>query len=196
MTFVILLLYPYCLQIEKNYINSQSLVVKDSAYHPTSVVMDEKNPVHTQSSDFCLNNGTFSSDGVCKCEKNFGGARCEISICHNYCVYGSCEVNNSGEPTCNCPIGKSGLRCETDECLGFCMNGGVCSLNERAQTTCNCMFGFSGDRCELRSSEINELCDIYCDHNNPHYKGYQSSNHDVTSNTVKKTSSSVLSFCK
>lgn len=112
--------------------------------------------------EYCLNNGTFVNNG-CKCRKGYTGSRCETSICHNYCVRGTCKVED-GNATCMCPSGFSGSRCEIDKCHGMCLNGGTCSLDDEKGTSCNCKQGYSGDRCQFLTDVIGQLCNTYCEY--------------------------------
>ncbi|XP_045461847.1 protein cueball [Harmonia axyridis] len=108
----------------------------------------------------CIN-GTMEN-GVCKCSRGYSGVFCELSLCHNFCLLGSCHLTSQGYPYCHCPEGSGGTRCEKD-CDGYCMNGGRCSfsLADAKLPTCSCPEGFNGPRCE-ESVIIDSLCDLYC----------------------------------
>lgn len=118
----------------------------------------------------CQHNGTFApSTGKCICTPEYVGDKCEISVCHNFCLHGNCQYNpETKHPECNCHNGYLGLRCETDLCHGFCLNGGKCSLvlesynDENPQPRCSCPDEFVGNRCEQRQ-DVEELCRIYCE---------------------------------
>lgn len=57
---------------------------------------------------FCLNGGSlrqskedvFSGNRMCNCPRGFAGTRCETTLCHNYCIFGSCLLTSEGFPTC------------------------------------------------------------------------------------------------
>lgn len=111
----------------------------------------------------CLNDGNRTSTG-CKCRRGYTGSSCEISVCYNYCVHGSCYYE-SGYPKCKCPEGFSGSRCERNVCEGFCLNGGSCrhSNNIKWGAECTCEEGYAGSRCE-KSYDVNELCKLFCEY--------------------------------
>ncbi|KAL0270908.1 UNVERIFIED_CONTAM: hypothetical protein PYX00_008178 [Menopon gallinae] len=103
---------------------------------------------------YCLNDGEFEV-GSCRCLKGFSGERCEVSLCHNYCLNeGTCFVNELDVPECKCASGFSGSRCDRDVCEGFCMNYGRCYVND-THPMCTCRDGYFGDRCQLTA-------DLYC----------------------------------
>lgn len=110
---------------------------------------------------FCLNNGTMVNNG-CKCPRGYSGPRCETFICHNYCIRGTCKIDQNSNPNCYCPSGYSGSRCEIDKCHGMCLNSGSCTVNDRNQVGCTCKPGYSGDRCEFLDDVKNELCKTFC----------------------------------
>lgn len=107
----------------------------------------------------CLNGNL--TNGLCKCELGFSGTFCEISLCHNYCLRGTCHLSHLGYPTCRCALGFGGSRCEKS-CDGFCLNGGKCRYNENARTpVCMCPEGFYGNRC-TKSTVTDNLCRKFC----------------------------------
>ncbi len=112
----------------------------------------------------CLNNGTLK-DGICECDKRFQGPNCETSVCQNYCVNGTCEVNADGKPVCRCQSGRTGVRCETDKCQGLCLNDGECAIDDSNEAFCKCPDGFQGQRCEISSNLLTGLCRPYCLYN-------------------------------
>lgn len=66
--------------------------------------------------DHCFNGGTYvgrrnwSKD--CECLPGFEGARCEINMCHNFCVNGICKIEDN-LPKCYCEQDLFvGTRCE------------------------------------------------------------------------------------
>lgn len=112
--------------------------------------------------DFCLNNGDLNpKTNLCICPKEFSGARCEVPICHNYCVRGVCSVTSTGYAKCKCEEGFSGERCEVDLCQGFCLNGGRCAL-EQGEPVCHCTSSsFSGRHCQVMNTE--KMCEEFCE---------------------------------
>lgn len=110
----------------------------------------------------CINGGVIKN-GVCQCPKGFTGAQCEQAVCHNYCVSGTCDVDENGTPVCTCTNGWSGLRCDVDRCRDVCFNDGQCSVDDHGKPTCQCAVGFVGRRCEFQSNVIQKLCKAYCD---------------------------------
>lgn len=116
------------------------------------------------SSRYCLNNGTLVK-GVCICDKNFRGSRCELPVCQNYCVgKATCQLDaKTAQPVCHCARGWEGPRCEHDRCLNFCLNDGRCSVDGRNQTICQCPDGYRGARCQYVSRVLDELCQPLCE---------------------------------
>lgn len=111
--------------------------------------------------DFCLNNGDLNpKTNTCICPKEFNGVRCEVPICHNYCIQGVCSVTSTGYAKCRCDKGFTGERCEVDLCQGFCLNGGHCDF-EQEQPLCHCSSSFSGRHCENMNTE--KLCEEFCE---------------------------------
>ncbi|XP_065210088.1 protein cueball isoform X2 [Planococcus citri] len=145
-------------KIEKNYKYSQKLNLHGTI-HDLTIISESTSS--SNGNGFCLNNGTTVANG-CKCRRGYSGPRCEISVCHNYCIRGSCKVDQDSNPNCYCPTGYSGSRCEIDKCHGMCLNSGSCIVNEVNQVTCVCKSGYSGDRCEFLNDVKNELCKTYC----------------------------------
>ena len=101
---------------------------------------------------------TSFGNPYCKCESNYSGARCEIELCHNFCLnQGFCQISNTGSPNCTCVQGFMGFRCQFHEsqsqlCHNFCLNDGLCQLDsgnseqtlENPQQVCFCPEGFTG----------------------------------------------------
>ncbi|KAB0796179.1 hypothetical protein PPYR_10240 [Photinus pyralis] len=115
----------------------------------------------------CLNGGELIDDS-CLCKRGFTGERCEMQLCHNYCLHGSCYLSSMGAPKCKCPLGFGGNRCERDMCIGFCLNDGNChrSPNSTFDVRCACREGYSGKRCE-KSLNADELCATFCEEKRP-----------------------------
>ncbi|XP_047110481.1 protein cueball [Schistocerca piceifrons] len=119
---------------------------------------------------YCLNDGIVSANNensvpACKCPVGYTGARCELPLCHNYCVHGTCSAEAyTGWPKCLCMAGFGGDRCETDLCNGYCMNGGTCYWNDTIKApSCHCPSGrFSGNRCTEDVILFREYCHLYC----------------------------------
>lgn len=110
----------------------------------------------------CLN-GEQTLHG-CVCHRGFTGLRCEIDLCHNFCLIGNCYHSRDGYAKCKCPPGFSGDRCEINVCEGHCMNGGKCQPkleNDSWVATCSCRENFSGNRCE-RIDDVEILCKMIC----------------------------------
>lgn len=101
----------------------------------------------------CLNKGIFSREtGNCNCLMGYRGRQCEIPICHNYCVKGSCYVSTTGYAECKCTDGYEGERCEIFKCTGYCLNDGRCEL-EGTDPVCHCLPTFRGRHCEHYKDE-------------------------------------------
>lgn len=115
----------------------------------------------------CLNGGEFINDG-CLCKRGFTGEKCEMQLCHNYCLHGSCYLSSMGAPKCKCPLGFRGNRCERDMCVGFCLNDGRCynSPNTTFDVNCQCRDGFAGKRCE-KNVNTDDLCATFCEGKHP-----------------------------
>ncbi|XP_058801660.1 protein cueball isoform X2 [Phymastichus coffea] len=106
----------------------------------------------------CANGGTINGTD-CKCKPGYSGSRCEISVCHNYCLQGECFVNDKGLPVCKCSASHNGLRCEHDICDGYCLNAGRCSVYN-GKPICDCKYS-SGVRCEV-TFNMAEICALFC----------------------------------
>lgn len=105
--------------------------------------------VEAKESPECLNYGELTEHG-CKCFHGYSGLRCEIDLCHNFCVIGDCHISSHGYPVCKCPLGFTGERCQQDMCKDFCMHDGVCKfgVTNTSKISCECPDGYSGERCE------------------------------------------------
>ena len=69
--------------------------------------------------NYCLH-GDCYLDSVteqprCECEDGWSGDRCELSVCHNYCLHTASCVIVQSEPECLCPPGYHGDRCHLDQ---------------------------------------------------------------------------------
>lgn len=108
----------------------------------------------------CLNNGHFDDKTKsCHCRIGYKGSVCEIPVCNNYCIEGTCEIASNGNPLCKCRDGFSGDRCETNLCTNHCLHGGHC-LIEKGEPNCQCPSSFYGNRCE--NMDIKEMCTRFC----------------------------------
>ncbi|XP_026762895.2 protein cueball isoform X1 [Galleria mellonella] len=101
---------------------------------------------------FCLHGVKVNGQLACNCSAGYTGQRCEISICHNYCFKGECEIASDGTPECRCNNGFKGERCEINICDGYCLNKGICSVDQEQGPLCKCSKEFEGPRCELLST--------------------------------------------
>lgn len=110
----------------------------------------------------CLNFGEPVVGG-CKCRRGYSGNRCETSLCHNYCLHGSCDFSSSGYPICRCIPGYRGNRCEHRICEDFCLNGGSCVIDSSHfhGIRCDCPMGYLGQRCESPTNP-NHMCEVFC----------------------------------
>lgn len=143
---------PECQLLEQAYENYTKPVLENFEIY----VKDKTAEKELQ----CINGKL--ENGVCKCSKGYSGVFCELSLCHNYCLVGSCHLTREGYPYCHCPKGLGGPRCERD-CEGYCLNGGSCSVSFSGEKlpTCSCPKGYRGSRCE-ESDVIDSLCDFFC----------------------------------
>lgn len=116
------------------------------------------------SSDYCLNFGVLLPErrhAICHCPRGYGGERCEVSLCHNYCLNdGICKIDHNGLPVCICVHGTNGSRCEQHVCNSYCFNSGICEVDNRGQPTCKCRGNFSGIRCEV--PDAGYMCQSHC----------------------------------
>ncbi|XP_036145948.1 protein cueball isoform X2 [Monomorium pharaonis] len=123
-----------------------------------SYLITEKPDVTINSSKNCLNDGYLNkTDNTCRCKEGFTGSFCEISFslsCHNYCLYGTCTINQRGLPECKCTGTFSGARCERDVCNDYCLHDGECSVRD-GKPFCSCKYS-KGTRCE----ELNDFAEI------------------------------------
>ncbi|CAK1585983.1 unnamed protein product [Parnassius mnemosyne] len=99
---------------------------------------------------FCLHGTKTDGKLVCKCSPGYIGERCEISVCHNFCLHGDCNSTPTGQPQCKCKTGFTGARCEVNVCDGYCLNNGDCLIGLEQKPTCTCHGEYEGDRCETR----------------------------------------------
>ena len=51
----------------------------------------------------------------CDCEAGWAGERCEVSLCHNFCLYQAKCLLIEDQPECLCPPGHHGDRCQLTE---------------------------------------------------------------------------------
>lgn len=108
----------------------------------------------------CLNGGHFDDQTKsCHCQLGYKGSVCEVPVCNNYCVEGTCEIASNGNPLCSCREGFTGDRCETNLCTNHCLHGGHC-LIEKGEPNCQCPTSYYGNRCE--NMDIKEMCIRFC----------------------------------
>jgi hypothetical protein len=71
--------------------------------------------------NFCFHDAecivTTLNKPVCHCQQNFTGTRCQVDVCHNYCLNnGICSASTAFETLkCQCLSGFSGSRCQLPE---------------------------------------------------------------------------------
>ncbi|XP_031845880.1 low-density lipoprotein receptor repeat domain-containing protein cueball isoform X2 [Nomia melanderi] len=120
----------------------------------------EESEMVTEKSQYCLNDGIMDdTDEICRCKPGFTGAHCEINLCHNYCLQGSCSINTDNLPTCKCSGTFIGPRCATDPCINYCLHGGQCSV-QNEKPVCKCKYS-EGSRCE-NPSNVTKTCETIC----------------------------------
>ncbi|XP_076237819.1 low-density lipoprotein receptor repeat domain-containing protein cueball [Calliopsis andreniformis] len=114
--------------------------------------------------EYCLNEGHVDvTDGSCHCKPGFVGTHCEIELCLNYCLYGTCTIHE-GWPSCKCSDGFVGPRCETELCKDYCLHDSQCSV-QNEKPVCTCKYS-EGPRCELLSN-ITKVCEFLCETTEP-----------------------------
>lgn len=139
---------------EKHFECTSELQVPTSK---TQYIIEEFSP-KIKNESYCLNLGEKVGNH-CRCTKGFTGDRCEISVCHNFCLNGGkCITDSAGYAECLCLPGYLGNRCERDVCSGFCLNGGRCFINNSAPL-CSCGMRFLGQRCE---TSLDFICGQIC----------------------------------
>ncbi|XP_076172918.1 low-density lipoprotein receptor repeat domain-containing protein cueball [Ptiloglossa arizonensis] len=142
-----------------NYANATSVRTTAESFNNLTTSTEESE-LTTESSKNCLNDGQMDeNDNTCHCKPGFNGRHCEINICHNYCLQGSCNINSHGLPTCKCGDTFIGQRCETDLCKNYCLHDGQCSV-QNEKPICECKYS-EGSRCE-NLSNITKVCEIFC----------------------------------
>lgn len=121
--------------------------------------------------DYCLNSGILKEPyqrnmvKVCSCPMGYTGHRCEINVCHNYCIHGQCQLDEKGKPNCTCLSEFEGERCERQVCDEYCVNGGTCKWDKATKKPkCDCPSShFGGERCE-KNLDMEQLCMLLCQH--------------------------------
>lgn len=128
-------------------------IKKEAVNSTTSSLIDAR--VQQLQNEHCVNGGKFNvKNNFCVCPTGYNGARCEISICHNFCVHGTCQIEGS-LPKCYCQQNYYGSRCEYFKCNGYCLNNGECSVDSsNGEMSCKCQDIFVGTRCEYNLTEI------------------------------------------
>ncbi|XP_076284293.1 low-density lipoprotein receptor repeat domain-containing protein cueball isoform X2 [Lasioglossum baleicum] len=125
---------------------------------PTSTTEQSKSI--TEKSKYCLNGGLAIGADVCRCKLGFTGEHCEVDLCHNYCLQGSCSIDRyNGLPSCKCNGTFVGPRCATDPCTDYCLHDGQCSV-QNEKPVCKCKYS-EGSRCEDLGNTT-KACQIYC----------------------------------
>lgn len=142
-------------------------MIKTTVYPTTSTTTETFVPL---SNAQCLNNGRFDEKTKsCHCQIGYKGNLCEIPICYNYCIEGTCHVTSNGNTQCKCNDGFSGERCEIDLCSNHCLHGGHCTI-ENGAVNCQCPPSFYGNRCE--NMDIKEMCIRFCNNEDIDYRGF------------------------
>lgn len=133
-------------------------VIKTTVFPTTSSISPD--PSTESHSLQCLNDGSFDSKTKsCHCQPGYKGTHCEVPVCFNYCIEGTCHISSTGNPQCTCRPGFSGERCENDQCNNHCLHGGHCTI-ENGEPNCQCPESFYGSRCE--NMDIKEMCTRFC----------------------------------
>uniref|UniRef100_A0A8C4HE85 EGF-like domain-containing protein n=1 Tax=Dicentrarchus labrax TaxID=13489 RepID=A0A8C4HE85_DICLA len=121
----------------------------------------------------CMNGGSCFLNAhkqpKCRCQPNYGGDRCEIDQCRDYCHFwwpnnmthllmptydyckngGNCTVSAGNQPTCHCPSDFLGDQCQYRSCEGHCLNKGTCLQSENGSKLCRCLPQYIGSTCEI-----------------------------------------------
>ncbi|KAJ6644508.1 Protein cueball [Pseudolycoriella hygida] len=154
---------PECMHIVDKV--KEAILTENSSHKPSSTTPKPQ--------IYCFNNGDLNpKTNTCICPKEFSGLRCELPICHNYCLQGICSVTSTGYAKCKCDDGFAGERCEIDLCQGFCLNGGHCEL-EQGEPVCHCTSLFKGRHCD--SMMVAKMCEAFCENT-----VYDAGDHDLS----------------
>lgn len=146
-------------------------LIKSSMNSSTLNKLPQNTEIATMSYNIqCLNDGHFDNNTQsCQCQMGYKGDHCEIPVCFNYCIEGTCHVSSTGNPQCVCRPGFNGERCENDLCNNHCLHGGHCMI-EYGEPNCQCPPSFYGNRCE--NMDIKEMCTRFCNKEDVNINGY------------------------
>ena len=63
-------------------------------------VTDNLLKIATEEVPFCVHGLKDGGQSRCKCTPGYIGVRCDVSVCENYCLHGTCSINDEGLPNC------------------------------------------------------------------------------------------------
>ena len=49
---------------------------------------------------FCVHGVKVIGQSVCECSPGYTGERCDVHVCENYCLHGTCSIDDQGLPKC------------------------------------------------------------------------------------------------
>ncbi|GAB0089622.1 Protein cueball [Sergentomyia squamirostris] len=155
--------HPQCEDVIEKLRHRRSVLAQNrSKMAGNSTVDCTSSPQRNLNEFLCLHKGAYDEKTKgCLCPNGFTGDHCETSICHNFCVWGKCSVNENGDAQCDCDPGFRGKRCEESLCTGYCYNSAGCTIS-RGQPICTCPSNYGGLHCEILLV-TDGICKVFCE---------------------------------